>query len=97
MFDSFDTFLSYPGKPTYFFSVDPKGLDKRPAARYVSAFHRGYYGETAGIAERMNKYIKEQGLEPVGPVYNIFLHDELSIDDPKNYLMNATVEVTHYR
>ena len=97
LFDDFDAFIASPGRPTHFFSIDPKGLDKRPAARYLSAFHRGYYGETGNLAERIKTYINENDLVTVGPVYNIFLHDELSIDDPNNYLMNATVEVTPYR
>jgi len=97
MFDNFSNFCLYPGRPSRFFSVDPKGLDKRPAARYLTAFQRGYYGDTGPISERMKQYISEHDLTPVGPVYNIFLHDELSIDDPQNYLMNATVEVTQFR
>jgi len=93
MFESFNTFCADPNKPTYFFSVDPKGLDKRPATRYLSAYHRGYYGEAGHIAERMQTYLNENSLTPVGPVFNIFLLDELSIDDPQNYLLHATVEV----
>lgn len=93
MFTDFDTFCQGPALPTNFFSVDPKGLDKRPAGKYVSAFQRGYYGETGNLVERMKTYIHEQNLRITGPVYNIFLHDELSIDDPHNYLLQATVEV----
>ena len=93
MFDNFDTFCGNPGRPTRFFSVDPKGLDKRTAGRYLSAYQRGYYGETSGLVSRMGMYILEHDLTPVGPVYNIFLHDELSVNDPNNYLMHATVEV----
>jgi len=97
MFEDFDAFAEYPGQPTRFFSVDPKGLDKRPAAKYLSAFQRGYYGETGDLIERMKTYLSENGLITVGPVYNIYLLDELSIDDPHNYLMHATVEVSQSR
>ena len=93
LFDSFDEFCNYSSKPTRFFSVDPKGLDKRAAGKYLSAFSRGYYGETGDLVDRMKKHLLEQGLIPIGPVYNIFLHDELSIDNPNNYLLQATVEV----
>ena len=96
-FQDFNTFYAYPGRPTHFFSVDPKGLDKRPGAKFLSAYHRGYYGETGPLSERMRAYLSENGLTPVGPVYNIFLHDELSVNDPKNYLMHATVEVSASR
>ena len=93
MFEDFETFSNNPSEPTYFFSVDPNGLDKRPSGKFVSAFQRGYYGETGDLVERMKKYISDNDITTVGPVYNIFLHDELSIDDPDCYLMHATVEV----
>ena len=93
LFESYESFYAQPGQPTNFFSVDPKGLDKRPAGKFVSAFQRGYYGETGDLPTRMQTFIKNNNLMPVGPVYNIFLHDELSINDPNNYLLHATVEV----
>jgi len=93
LFEDFDEFCKHPSRPTNFFSVDPKGLDKRSAGKYLSAFQRGYYGEVGDIVERMKKYLEENELTAIGPVYNIFLHDELSIDDLHNYLMHATVEV----
>ena len=93
MFEDFDTFCTYPSTPTHFFSVDPKGLDRRPAGKYLSAFQRGYYGVIGDLVERMRRHLLDQGLIPIGPVYNIFLHDELSVDDPNNYLLHATVEV----
>ena len=93
MFEDFGAFVAHPSEPTHFFSVDPKGMDKRAAGRYVSAFQRGYYGETSDLTSRMQNFILTNNLITIGPVYNIFLHDELSIDDPTNYLMHATVEV----
>jgi DNA-binding transcriptional MerR regulator len=97
VFTNFDSFCVNSYEPNHFFSVDPKGFDKRPGGRYVSAFHRGYYGETGDLVERMQKYINDNDITTVGPVYNIFLHDELSIDNPNNYLMHATVEVAMLR
>jgi len=93
LFTDFDSFCSNPSKPAHFFSVDPKGLDKRHSGRFVSAFQRGYYGETGDLAERMRKHILENNLIPLGSVYNIYLHDELSVNDPNNYLLHSTVEV----
>jgi len=97
IFEDFKYFCAYPGRPTQFISVDPKGLDKRPAGKYLSIYHRGYYGEAGDLPERMANYLEENNLVTIGPVYNIFLLDELSIDDPSNYLMHATVEVTPAR
>ena len=97
VFNTFESFCAKSHEPDHFFSVDPNGLDKRRGGRYVSAFQRGYYGETGDLVERMQKYIKDNDIKTVGPVYNIFLHDELSIDDTHNYLLHATVEVAWSR
>ena len=93
MFDSFETLVERPGRPTNFFSVDPKGLDKRPAGKYVSALQRCYYGDSGDLIERKKEYMDRNGLTPVGPVYHIYLHDELSLDDPDKYLLHSTVAV----
>ena len=94
MFKDFETFITEPAAPTNFFSVDPKGFDKRPSGKFVSAFQRGYYGETGDLVERMSSFIRKNDLHPIGPVFHIFLHDELSIEDPHNYLLHATVEIS---
>jgi len=93
MFEDFNSFCTKPHQPLHFFSVDPMGHDKRPAGKYLTAFERGYYGETGDMVDRMRKYLLDHGLIPIGPLYIIFLHDELCITDQHNYLMNATVEV----
>ena len=93
LFADFNVFCKSPAKPTNFFSVDNNGIDKRPSGRYVSAFQRGYYGEPGDLVERMEKYVKDNGIKTVGPVYNIFLLDEICVNDPNNYLLHATVEV----
>ena len=93
LFTDFDTFCDTPSQPTNWFSVDMNGYDKRPAGKYLSLFHRGYYGETGDLVERMQKYISDNNLTTTGPVYNVYLHDELSINDPDDYLMHCTVEV----
>jgi effector-binding domain-containing protein len=41
----------------------------------------------------MEEYAKKHGLVLKGPVYNTYLHDELSISDPQDYLMQAVVLV----
>jgi DNA-binding transcriptional MerR regulator len=93
VFKDFKYFCDNPSEPTHFFSVDPTGLDKRPGGRFVSAFHRGFYGETGDLVERMQQYITDNCIKTVGPVYNIFLHDELSVEDPGLYLLHATIEI----
>ena len=97
LFEDFKYFSAYSNRPTHFISIDPKGLDKRPAGKYLSAYQRGHYGDTGNLVERIQEFINNNDLVTIGPVYNIFLFDELSIDDPDNYLVNATVRVEQAR
>jgi DNA-binding transcriptional MerR regulator len=92
-FPNMQSFLDSPGRPKNFFSIDPLGVKLRPSGRYLTAYHRGYYGDTGDIANRLQRYIRDNNLDPKGPVYNIYLFDEVSETDPKKYLMQATVHV----
>ncbi|GHU65653.1 multidrug-efflux transporter 2 regulator [Clostridia bacterium] len=92
-FRDFDSFMAAPSEPTWFFSCDPKGLDKRVAGKYLCAYGRGYYGQYAEAVASMKAHIDERGLKPNGPVYIIYLLDELSELDPDNYLAQILVSV----
>jgi DNA-binding transcriptional MerR regulator len=92
-FTDMEQFLASPGQPLRFFSLDPTGADERPAGSFLTGYTRGYYGETNDLPARMRAYAEENGLELTGPVYNIFLHDEVSVRDPGQYLMQASVAV----
>jgi len=92
-FDSMERYLEVSDRPSLFFSVDPSGSDERPAGRYLTGYARGYYGEPGDIAKRLALYAADHNLVCKGPVYNIFLHDEICEKDPNHYLMQATVQV----
>ncbi|MDR1815734.1 MAG: hypothetical protein LBR00_03495, partial [Clostridiales Family XIII bacterium] len=92
-FDDMARWVDAPSEPTRFFSIDPDGESEKPAGDYLVGYARGYYGETVGLPERMARYAKDKGLTPVGPVYNIYLHDEVSVKDESRYLMQASVAV----
>jgi DNA-binding transcriptional MerR regulator len=92
-FKDFDSFIEAPSEPTWFFSCDPKGLDKRVAGKFLCAYGRGYYGQYAETVARMKAYIEERDLKPNGPVYIAYLLDELSEIDPDNYLAQILVSV----
>ena len=89
-----DAFLDDPSRPRRFFSLDPEGHEQKAAGLYLVGYTRGYYGETNGIPEKMALYAKENGLEFTGPVYNIYLMDEISISDPTQYLLQISASVT---
>ncbi|MCL2882368.1 MAG: MerR family DNA-binding transcriptional regulator [Coriobacteriia bacterium] len=93
LFDSIDTFVEEPGRPSHFFSVDPQGKDKIPGGNYLTGYSVGPYGETHEVEKRMTEYLKKNNLKAVGPVYNIFLLDEISLTNAGDYLLEAFVRV----
>jgi DNA-binding transcriptional MerR regulator len=93
LFTDMDAFLAAPSQPTNFFSVDPSGREKRQMGNYLVGYARGYYGETGDLKERIQAYIKEHDLSLKGPVYNLFIIDELSELNQHNYLLQFAVQV----
>jgi len=93
VFTNKDLWLDDPEEPSNFFSVDPSGTDKRVAGNYLIGYTRGYYGNSRDLPERMTTYAKEHNLELVGPVYNIYILDEVSVKDPEQYLLESSVRV----
>ena len=96
-FESMDVFMAKPSQPTRFFSLDPNGNDKVQEALYLTGYTRGYYGQTNDLPERMAAFAKKNGLVFAGPVYNIYLFDELSVAEPERYLLRASALVKETR
>jgi DNA-binding transcriptional MerR regulator len=90
-------FSNEPSRPMRFFSLDPKGYEKRSEGLYLNGYTRGYYGDTGDLPQRMVAYAQEHGLTFTGPVYNIYLFDEVSISNPKEYLLQVSAAVTETR
>lgn len=88
-----DSFLASPSEPERFFSLDPNGNNELEAGEYLVAYALGYYGEFGDLPERLAAYIQEHELEATGPVYVIYLHDEISAKDPVSYLSQVSVKV----
>jgi len=86
-----DDFLRNPVRPSNFFSVDPDGCQYKEAGRYLVGYNRGFYGEIGNLPERMVEFACENSLEFAGPMFNIFLLDEISVLDPGKYLMQASI------
>ena len=96
-FENMAAFLTEPSQPTRFFSLDPKGNEKKDAGLYLIGYTRGYYGQANDLPERMASFAKKNGLVFSGPVYNIYLTDEVSVMDPVQYLLQASVSVSETR
>ena len=95
--ESMNTFLDEPSKPVRFFSLDPKGHERKQSGLYLIGYTRGYYGQINDLPKQMTAYAKKHGLLFNGAVYNIYLTDELSVIDPTQYLLqiSASVKETH--
>jgi hypothetical protein len=94
---SMAAFLDEPSRPMRFFSLDPKGYERRTAGLYLNGYTRGYYGQTNDLPERMAVYAKKNGLVFTGAVYNTYLFDEISISDPQQYLLQVSASVSETR
>jgi DNA-binding transcriptional MerR regulator len=90
-------FREQPHKPARYFSLCPAGADRAPSGRYLSGFTRGAYGKMGDLPERLHAYAKEHSLTPIGPVYLVYLLDEISLCDQEHFLAQASVPVTAKR
>jgi len=96
-FESMEEFLKEPSKPTRFFSLDPKGYESKAAGLYLTGYSRGYYGQINDLPQRLMAFAKKNGLEFDGPVYNIFLFDEMCLTDPDQYLLQVSATIKERR
>ena len=92
-FDSMDAFLTTPSQPTRFFSVSPQGSDQRASGKCLVGYVQGYYGDMGDLPQRMAAYAAEHNLKLEGPVYVLYLLDEISVKDPSDYLAQVCVAV----
>ena len=90
---SIDAFIKNPVRPERFFSPDPDGEHIKPAGRYLIGNTQAFYGEVNDLPQRIIKYAAENKLNFDGPVFNIFLLDEISTLNTENYLLQASVMV----
>jgi len=86
-------FLETPGKPDRVFSQDPVGNVKREAGEYLVAYKYGYYGQFNDLPDRIASYAAAHGIGFTGPVYIIYLLDEISIVEREEYLARLSVKI----
>ena len=94
---SMAAFLDSPSLPMRFFSFDPKGHEHMPSGLYLNGYTRGYYGQTSDLPKRMEAFSEKNHLVFTGPVYNIYLFDEISIANPEQYLLQVSAAVSETR
>jgi DNA-binding transcriptional MerR regulator len=93
MFDDIDGYLENSSQPERFFYIHPDGKEMRRAGPYLVGYTRGYYGVMNGLPKRMKAYANKHDIKLGGPIYNIYLFDEVSISDMDNYLMQASIPI----
>ena len=88
-----DAFTDNPGRPNRYFSYVPTGHNMKDAGEYMVGYTRGYYGHLGDLPMRMQKYAKENDLHFTGPVYEMYLFNEVAIEDSDQYLIQVSVPV----
>ena len=89
-YENMEAFVSGAGKPTRYFSLVPAGRDTKEAGEYLVGYTRGYYGELGDLPQRMRAYAEKHALSLAGPVYEMYLHDEIAVDDRNQYLIQVS-------
>ena len=89
--DDLACYIEKPSQPQRFFSVDPEGCDCCPAGDYLVGYVQGYYGEMGDMPRRLSAYARENGLRCEGPVYVLYLLDEICVSEPTEYLAQISV------
>jgi len=96
-FDNFESLVKAPDCPDHFLSIDPIGTYTRKAGEYLVGYARGYYGDIGDLPERMVKFAEKESLHFHGPAYITYLFEELSTNDPSQYLAQCYVGVSKRR
>ena len=96
-YNDIESFTKKPGQPDRYFSHIPIGSDVKEAGEYLVGYTKGFYGQIGDLPNRMNKYIKHNNLIITGPVYEMYLFDEVTVDNPDQYLIQISTPVKKLR
>ncbi|MCL2366387.1 MAG: MerR family transcriptional regulator [Oscillospiraceae bacterium] len=88
-----NAFEQKPACPDHFLSLDPIGMHKKKAGNYLVGYARGYFGDIGDLPERMVRYAKENSITISGPVYTIYLHEQISTLNPSDYLAQCCITI----
>lgn len=91
--ESVETFFKAPGQPNHFISLDPTGNREAAAGKYIIGFCRGYYGQFGNLAVKIKNFMKKNSIHANGPVYTIYLHDEVCLKNLDQYLVEVAIAI----
>jgi len=92
-YTSVEQYIENPVLPQCFFSIDTTGCDCLPEGDYLVGYVQGYYGQMGSMPEQLTAYAEENDLTCEGPVYVIYLLDEICVLEPTKYLAQVSVRV----
>jgi DNA-binding transcriptional MerR regulator len=92
-FNDFESFSNMPNRPDKFYSYDPNGKDSIPAGNYMSYYANCDYSDVSLAPNILTEYATKNGYECIGPVYNLWIQDEVSVPNPLDYLVEIRVAV----
>jgi DNA-binding transcriptional MerR regulator len=79
--------------PDRFYFNNPEGDDVKPAGAYVTGFARGNYGDTDRLYRRLMEFIHDRRLKLLGPSFETYPLNEISVAEPTNYLIRVSIRV----
>jgi hypothetical protein len=89
-----EEFTDNPTEPTGYFLICLSGPDRAPRGTYISGYAQGDYGRFGDLPERMAGFAAKNDLRFKGPVYAVYLLDEVAAPDPGKYLARVFARVT---
>ena len=93
LYSDINTFIRSSSQPDRYFSHVPTGRDIKEAGEYVVGYARGYYGHLGDLPERIQQYVQEHDYNFAGPVYEMYLFDEVVVENPNQYLIQVSIPV----
>ncbi|MDL2214285.1 MerR family transcriptional regulator [Clostridia bacterium OttesenSCG-928-O13] len=80
-------------RPMRYYYRTPNGADAMPAGLYAEGYGRGDYGHTGEVYARLFAYLKARDLVLCGDVYEEYLINEISTQEPEDYLFRVSMPV----
>jgi len=96
-YDSLESFSEAPDRPDHFLSLDPIGTYTRKSGDYLVGYARGFYGDIGDLPQRMMAHAKENSIALTGPLYLMYLHEEICTLDPSQYLAQCSIALAKRR
>ena len=81
--------------PERFYLNTPEGYDEKPAGLYITGYMKGGYGypQTDALYKKIIEHIQNNNLEIDGDAYEEYPLNEISVKDPKDYLIRVSIRV----